>query len=237
VTSEFNVPLERNDRRTKKEYSRKTNPFSIYCLTEENKMNQKQFFTYGIMLMLVMLLTACAALKTTPCPTTATLSCPTTAALSCPTTAPQSCPTAAAQAMPVLDGYRTNTIDPQANVIFTFDPGDKCTMQIRSRPFTSDFAYQIVVNDNAHLNYMVAGTTLNAGYTLADVEEWNTNNPHLVQAPPMVTLKIYGAVNPMSNTIHLVQYTGDPLLFACITEGPDAHQIIAQFDPLVMPTK
>jgi hypothetical protein len=192
-------------------------------------MNHKQFFTRGYMLVLVVLLTACAAPKTTPCPTTVPQS--------CPTTAPQTCPTTAAQAMPEMDAYRTNTINTQANVIFTFDPGDKCSIQIKSKPTTSDFVYQIIVNDQAHLNYMVVGETLNSGYTIADLQEWDKNNPHLVEAPPMTTLKIYHAVNPMSNTIQLVQYIGDPLIFSCLTEGPDAHQIIASFDPLVMPTK
>ena len=175
-------------------------------------MNHKQLFTHGIMLVLAVLLTACATPTATPCPTTA------------------------AQAMPEMDAYRTNTIDTQANVIFTFDPGDKCSMQIRSKPTTSDFVYQIVVNDNSHLNYMVAGTTLKSGYTIADVEKWNQNNPDVVAVPPMTTLKIYQAVNPMSNTIQLVQYSGDPIYFTCLTEGPDAHQVIADFDPLVMPT-
>jgi len=206
-------------------------------------MNHKQFFTHGIIVVLVVLLNACAAPKTTPdpttvpqvCPTAIPQLCPTQAA--CPTSALQSCPTSAAMAMPEMDAYRTNTIDTQANVIFTFDPGDKCSMQIRSRPTTSDFVYQIIVNDQAHLNYMVVGSTLNSGYTRADVEKWNQNNPHLVEAPPMITLKIYQAVNPMSNTLQFVTYIGDPLLFSCITEGPDAHQVIATFDPLLMPTR
>ena len=192
-------------------------------------MNHRLIFNRVIMLVLVIMLTACAAPKAEPCPTTAPQF--------CPTTAPQSCPTAAAQAMPELDAYRTNTIDTQANVIFTFNPGDKCTMQILSRPNTSDFVYQIVVNDNAHLNYMVVGGTLNSGYTIADLQEWYQRNPHLVVKPPMITLKIYHAVNPMSNTIQQVQYIGDPLLFFCLTEGPDAHQMLASFDPLVMPTR
>ena len=184
-------------------------------------MNHRLIFNRVIMLVLVIMLTACAAPKATPCPTTI----------------PQSCPTAAAKAMPEMDAYRTNTIDTQANVIFTFDPGDKCSMQIISKPTTSNFVYQIVVNDNSHLNYMVVGATLKSGYTIADVEKWNQNNPDVVAAPPMVTLKIYQAVNPMSNTIQQVQYIGDPLMFSCLTEGPDAHQAIASFDPLVMPTK
>jgi len=177
----------------------------------------------------MLVVAGCATPKTEPYPTTMPQS--------CPTTAPQFCPTTAAQAMPEMDAYRTNTINTQANVIFTFDPGDKCSMQIRSKPTTSDFVYQIVVNDQAHLNYMVAGTTLKSGYTIADVEKWNQNNPDLVAVPPMTTLKIYQAVNPMSNTIQQVPYTGDPIYFVCLTEGPDAHNVIASFDPLVMPTK
>lgn len=193
-------------------------------------MNHNNLIFRGIVLLLVTLVAAgCATPKAEPDPTNAPLS--------CPTNAPLSCPTAAAQAMPEMDAYRTNTIDTQANVIFTFDPGDKCSMQIRSKPTTSDFVYQIVVNDNSHLNYMLSGTTLKSGYTIADVEKWIQNNPNLVALPPMTTLKIYQAVNPMSNTIQQVQYIGDPLYFGCLTEGPDAHQVIASFDPLVMPTK
>jgi hypothetical protein len=41
----------------------------------------------------------------------------------------------------------------------------------------------------------------------------------------------------MSRTWNIVTYTGDPIYFSCLTEGPDAHQVIASFDPLVMPTK
>lgn len=193
-------------------------------------MKHHKFVITGIILILVTLVTTgCAAPKAEPCPTTLPVS--------CPTCAPQSCPTTAAQAMPEMDAYRTNTINTQANVIFTFDPGEKCSMQIKSKPTTSDFVYQIIVNDQAHLNYMLVGETLNSGYTIADVQEWVKNNPHLVEGPPMTTLKIYQAVNPMSNSIQLVQYIGEPLMFSCLTEGPDAHQVIADFDPLVMPTK
>jgi hypothetical protein len=201
-------------------------------------MNHKKPVIQGIILIIiVVVLTGCATSAATPCPTSIPQSCPTVALQECPTAAIQSCPTAAPQSMPEMDAYRTNTIDTQANVIFTFDPGDKCSMQVRSRPTTSDFIYQIVVNDQAHLNYMVAGTTLKSGYTLADVEKWNQDHPDTVQVPPMATLKIYQAVNPMSNTIQQVQYIGDPLYFTCLTEGPDAHQVLESFDPLVMPTR
>jgi hypothetical protein len=199
-------------------------------------MNHKQLFTHGITLVLVVLLTACAAPTSTPCPTTVPQSCPTTVMQECPTAAVQSCPTAAAQAMPETDAFRSN-LSGMPNVIFTFDPGDKCSMQIRSRPFTSPFIYEIVVNDQAHLNYMVAGMTLNSGHTIAEVEEYNRLNPNTRQPPPMMTMQLYNAVNPMSSTWNIVAYTGDPIYFSCLTEGPDAHQVIASFDPLVMPTK
>jgi hypothetical protein len=183
-------------------------------------MNHKQHFTHGIMLVLVVLLTACATPTATPCPTTV----------------PQSCPTAAAQAMPETDAFRKN-LSSYPNVIFTFDPGDKCSMQIIHQPSTAEFQYEIVVNDQAHLNYMVSGMTLNPGHTIAEVEEYIRVNPNTRVPPPMMTMQLYNAVNPMSTTLNLVTYTGDPIYFSCLTEGPDAHQVIADFDPLVMPTK
>jgi hypothetical protein len=183
-------------------------------------MNHKQLFTRGIMLVLAILLTACA----------------TPTATSCPTTVPQSCPTVAAQAMPEMNAFRSN-LSGMANVIFTFDPGDKCSMQIISKTYTAEFIYEIVVNDQSHLNYMVVGMTLNPGHTIAEVEEYNRVNPNTKEPPPMMTMQLYNAVNPMSSTWNIVTYTGDPIYFSCLTEGPDEHQVIASFDPLVMPTK
>jgi len=190
-------------------------------------MNHKRNLIRGFTLILVMLVIAgCAA-------PTATSS-PTTEAQSCPTTAPQSCPTAGAQAMPETDAFRKNL---GWNVIFTFDPGDKCSMQIIHQPSTAEFQYEIVVNDQAHLNYMISGMTLNPGHTIAEVEEYIRLNPNTRVPPPMMTMQLYNVVNPMSTTLNIVTYTGDPIYFACLTEGPDAHQSIASFDPLVMPTK
>jgi hypothetical protein len=206
-------------------------------LKEENIMNHKRNLTRGFTLILVMLVVAgCTAPTATPCPTTVPQSCPTVALQECPTAAIQSCPTTAAQAMPEMNAYR-KMVNGNANVIFTFDPGDKCSMQIIRKPYTSDFSYEIVVNDNSHLNYILSGMTLRSGYTIADVQEWAQKNPNSTTPPPMMTMKIYEDANPMSNTIQLVQYTGDPIYFTCLTEGPDAQQVIADFDPLVMPTK
>jgi hypothetical protein len=198
-------------------------------------MNHKQILTRGIALILVILFVAgCAASTATPCPTTAPQSCPTAAMQECPAAGVQSCPTAGAQAMPETDAFRKNL---GWNVIFTFDPGDKCSMQIIHQPSTAEFQYEIVVNDQAHLNYMVYGGTLNPGHTISEVEEYNRLNPNTRVPPPMMTMQLYNVVNPMSTTLNIVTYTGDPIYFTCLTEGPDAHQAIASFDPLVMPTK
>jgi len=180
-------------------------------LKEENIMNHKRNLIRGFTLILVMLVIAgCAAPTATSSPTTA------------------------AQAMPETDAFRKNL---GWNVIFTFDPGDKCSMQIIHQPSTAEFQYEIVVNDQAHLNYMISGMTLNPGHTIAEVEEYIRLNPDTMRPPPMMTMQLYNVVNPMSTTMNLVTYTGDPIYFACLTEGPDAHQVIASFDPLVMPTK
>jgi hypothetical protein len=183
-------------------------------------MNHNKFVIRAISFILVMLVMAgCAAPTATPCPTNV----------------PQSCPTAGAQAMPEIDAFRRN-LGP--NVVFTFDPGDKCSMKIIHQPSsTAEFQYEIVVNDQAHLNYMLYGGTLNPGHTIAEVEEYTRANPNTRVPPPMMTMQLYNAVNPMSTTHNLVTYTGDPIYFTCLTEGPDAHQVIATFDPLVMPTK
>ncbi len=182
-------------------------------------MNHNKFVIRAISFILVMLVAAgCAVPTATPSPTTV----------------PQLCPTAGAQAMPETDAFRSN-LGP--NVIFTFDPGDKCSMKIIQQPSTAVFQYEIVVNDQAHLNYMVYGGTLNPGHTIAEVEEYNRLNPNTRVPPPMMTDQLYNVVNPMSTTHNLVTYTGDPIYFSCLTEGPDKHQVIATFDPVVMPTK
>ena len=200
-------------------------------------MNHNKFVIRAISFILVMLVVAgCAVPTATPCPTAVPQSCPTAAKQECPTAGVQSCPTTAAQVMPEIDPFRAN-LSRVPNVRFTFDPGDKCSMKIIQQPSTAEFQYEIVVNDQAHLNYMVYGGTLNPGATIAEVEEYNRLNPNTKVPPPMMTMQLYNAVNPMSTTLNIVTYTGDPIYFVCLTEGPDKHQVIASFDPLVMPTK
>jgi hypothetical protein len=198
---------------------RKSKIFNPFRYSKEEKMNHNRLVIRAIALVLVMLVVVgCAAPTATPCPTAI----------------PQACPTAGAQSMPETDAFRKNL---GWNVIFTFDPGDKCSMKIIHQPSTAEFQYEIVVNDQAHLNYMVYGGTLNPGHTIAEVEEYIRLNPNTKVPPPMMTMQLYNVVNPMSTTMNIVTYTGDPIYFTCLTEGPDKHQAIASFDPLVMPTK
>jgi len=200
-------------------------------------MNHNKFVIRAISFILVTLVVAgCAAPTATPCPTTEPQSCPTAALQECPPAAIPSCPTGEAQAMPEINALRLHMSE-MADVVFTFDPGDKCSMKIIHQPSTAEFQYEIVVNDQAHLNYMVYGATLKPFHTIAEVEEYNRLNPNTRVPPPMMTMQLYNAVNPMSSTWNIVTYTGDPIYFSCLTEGPDEHQVIALFDPLVMPTK
>jgi hypothetical protein len=197
----------------------KSKIFKPIRYSKEEKMNHNKLVIPAIALILVTLVVVgCAAPTATPCPTAV----------------PQSCPTAGAQAMPEIDAFRKNL---GSNVIFTFDPGDKCSMKIIQQPSIAEFQYEIVVNDQAHLNYMLYGGTLNSGHTIAEVEEYNRANPNTRVPPPMMTMQLYNAVNPMSTTLNIVTYTGNPIYFTCLTEGPDKHQVIATFDPLVMATK
>lgn len=184
-------------------------------------MNHKQFLIYPLILFLAIALGACSTSQ-------ATLS-PTQESQSCPTQQPQSCPTAVAHLPPEINAWR-QSITGMGNIIFTFEPGDKCSMKIISKVSSAQWAYDIVVNDDAHLNYGVGGFTINDGYTKADLDEWNLAHPNSQTPAPMTTLFFYSVANPMSRTFTGVTYTGKPIYFVCITQGPDAHQEIESFD-------
>src|SRR4030066_2012391 len=125
-------------------------------------MNHKQLFTHGIMLMLVVLLTACAAPTATPCPTNA----------------PQSCPTAMVQPPPTPNAWRPGyTGGIPTNVIITFDPGNKCSMKVISpisgsyfSPLWNQLTYDIVVNDQTYQNYLVWAYSVDPGTTQAQLD-------------------------------------------------------------------
>ena len=209
-------------------------------------MNHKQILTRGIALILVMLVIAgCAAPTATPCPTTVPQSCPTSAMKDCPTAAVQSCPTAAAQAPPTPNAWRSGyTGGIPMNVIFTFDPGDKCSMEVinpikRSSwsPLWNQLTYDIVVNDQTYKNYVVWALTLDPGKTLTDLEAvppTSTSRP-----PSFVNLLQADIVYPMSRTFHYgaVDISEGPLYFTCMVQGPDNLRTIGLLGPLEMPTK
>lgn len=177
-------------------------------------MNHKRFLIYGLILSLAIVLGACGSSQATPCPTQE----------------PQSCPTAAAHLPPEINNFRQE-ITGEANIIFTFEPGNKCSMKIMRNNATSpQWAYDIVVNDDTNLNYMVAGHTINDGYTKADLDEWNLEHPNSKTPPPMTTLVSLSVVNPMSRTLTGMTFTGKPIYFYCITQGPDEQKLIAFFD-------
>ena len=81
-------------------------------------MKTKQLFARGIELVLVSLLvTACAAPKAQPCPTTAPQSCPTTAALQTELTPTSSPATSSAEASPTLSKLGVEqTLEPATGI-------------------------------------------------------------------------------------------------------------------------
>jgi hypothetical protein len=192
-------------------------------------MNHKQFFTRGIILAVVLLLSACTSPKTTPNPTSDLLS--------CPTAEPQSCPTAAVQAIPEMNAWRLGWTRDAANVIITFEPGDKCSMDIIHPITGSDWNtlnYEIVVNDQTYQNYLVDTFTVDPGMTLADIEAGSTSISNM---PPFVHLKEVTFINPMSRTLQAaaIAITEGPFYFVCVVQDPGDLRIIETLGPLEVP--
>ena len=194
-------------------------------------MNHKQLFTHGIMLVLVVLLTACATPTATPCPTNAPQSCPTTAMV---------------QAPPTPNAWRPGyTGGIPTNVIITFDPGDKCSMKVITpisasyfSPLWNQLSYDIVVNDQTYQNYVVWAYSVDPGTTQAQLDATPTSD--MTMNPPSWINLIQGAiVYPMSRTFHTgaVDITEGPLYFTCMVQGPDALKFIGFLGPLEVPTK
>lgn len=194
-------------------------------------MNEKKFFSRGIILALVLLLSACTAPKTTPNPTSDVQS--------CPTVAPQSCPTAAAQAIPEMNAWRLGWTRDAANVIITFEPGDKCSMDIL-RPVTGNdwntLTYEIVVNDQTYQNYLVDAITVDPGMTL---EEMKAGPQPPAPIPSWVHLKEVTFLNPMSRTLQAAEITlsEGPFYFICVVQDPGDMRIIDTLGPLEVPTQ
>jgi hypothetical protein len=130
------------------------------------------------------------------------------------------------------------------NIIITFEPGDKCSMEVVNPINVSYFSkswnqltYDIVVNDQMYQNYIVWVGSVDPGTTQAQmnaVNPTNTNSP-----PSWLNLIIGDIVYPMTKTFHssAVDITEGPLYFTCMVQDPDALRIIRNLGPLEVPTK
>ena len=169
-------------------------------------MKRSRVYTLAVSLLLVgLIVTACATPKTVSVPTPTSLSCPTTAPLSCPTSAPLSCPTTALQAIPEMNAWR-KSFSPDSNVVITFDKGDKCSMMVKNPLTSPEINYEIIVNDTTYQNYMLRAGILDPGKTLADLETWTSVN----SAPPYSQGVGIDVVSPGSSTAlsHSIALTG-----------------------------
>ena len=196
-------------------------------------MKRSRVYALEVLLVLVVLVVSgCAAPKAEPCPTTVPQSCPTTSVQSCPTTVPQSCPTAAAQAMPEMNAWR-RSISYESNVVITFDKGAQCSMKVLGPLVDTQMNIEIVVNDSSYQNYMVVYMTLDPGKTLADLEAWTS-----ADRPPYAQFVALDIVSPQSRTAHsLPTIDGGELYFSCLVQGPDTLKIIGSVGLVEIPKK
>jgi hypothetical protein len=188
--------------------------------TVENNMNHKALIVRGMSFLLAAIfLAGCAS------PTPAATPAP------CPTSAPLACPTGLAQLPPKPNDYRIGFSNDYTNVVITFDPGDKCSMDIRKAVNDPTWSYEIVVNDDNYQNYVVTAFSVDEGKTLKDIEDYNktdtTNTP-----PSWSQLKTIDIVEPLSNSFHGVTITGRPVYFVCFVQGPAGQRAIGEFGPV-----
>lgn len=202
-------------------------------------MNHSRVYPLAVsILLVVVVVSGCAAPKTTPAPTTPAISCPTAAPPSCPTAAVQSKPTTSAvsnpttaeQALSEANWWR-QMMSSYGNVVITFDQGDKCSMKVISPITGPELNYEIVVNDPTYQNYMVVYMTLDPGKTLADLEAWT-----IADSPPFAHGLGLDFVGPASRTGHAIwNLPVGQLYFSCFVQGPDALKIIGSVGPIEVP--
>jgi hypothetical protein len=194
---------------------------------EEIMKTKRSFSPVILLICAAIVLAGCAS----PTAEASTVSIPTSVPLTCPTTEPLSCPTPLAQLPPAPDEWRQGWSN-ESEVVITFDPGDKCSVDVKSPITEPGWFYEVVVNDTTYQNYVVIAMTLEDGKTLKDLEEYH-KTPAGSQAPPPFAKMIYLNIVPaMSSTLNAVEYTGDPLYFSCIVEGPGPQKVIDEFGPV-----
>lgn len=190
-------------------------------------MNRKRIpaLSFSLILILV-LISACAAPQAKANPSVPTQS--------CPTAEPQSCPTTAALAQPAMNDWRVGYND-LVNLRVTYSPGDKCSVEV-VKPVASvtHFWYEIVVNDQAYQNYLVGAVTLSKDKTLKDLEDFDKQNKGTVTPPSWVDIQLMEIVPPMSRTLHGIPMPEGPLYILCFVQGPVEQQVIDEFGPYDM---
>jgi hypothetical protein len=188
--------------------------------TVENYMNHKTLIVLGMSFLLVaMILAGCAS------PNPAATSAP------CPTSAPLACPTALAQLPPTANAWRTG-YNAMSNVIITFDPGEKCSIEVKNPVNDVAWSYHVVVNDDTYQNYAVVVLTLDDGKTLKDLQDFDAAYGETGNPPPFAKIKMLEIVEPLSSTWHGISLSGSPVYFACVIQGPGGQKVIDEFGPV-----
>lgn len=195
-------------------------------------MNAKYKFARAILLGLVLLLSACTAPQAQVCPTAEPLSCPTAAKASCPTSAPFACPTASALVPRAENAWYKSLemVSAGPNITITFDPGDKCSLSGDTWIIAGGLSYEIMVNDQAHQNYMVGIVTLDEGKTLKDLQA--IPNTETYGAPEFAHIVAEDIVNPGSYSMHTLRVSDGPLFVTCLVVHTDIPKKIADLGPI-----
>jgi hypothetical protein len=188
-------------------------------------MDHRKLSIYSILIIAAIILSGCAT--TTPEVTTAATA---EAPQECPTSVPQECPAEAVEPQ-AMNQWRWGYTKDLANVIITFDPGDKCSLELIKPTEDNGLAFDLVVNDQTYENYAVAIVSLEEGKGINDLEAYHKEGGASYQnPPPWSNLEEIEIVQPMSRTFHAVHVLTSPLYFVCLVQGPENQRVIEEFD-------
>ncbi len=148
----------------------------------------------------------------------------------CSTSVPLVCPTVIAQVKPTPNDWRRD-YSSMSNIVITIDPGDKCSMDVKSLT-NSDNAifFDIVVHDQTYPNYMVGAVTLDEGKTLQDLQDYMK----YIGIPPWAHTVVLEIVEPSSSTWHTVQVGSVPIYFLCFVQSTGEVRTIGIFEPVTI---
>jgi len=128
--------------------------------------------------------------------------------------------------------FRVKRFDIGNNAEIIFEPGDKCTLKVNQDAKHGAVALKILVKDDTYENYMIAVSTMDEGYTLEDLQDYQS-----AQVSPSYTdLIAYYVFDPGSATLiaDLLSIDEGELYFTCQVQGPDAWKNIDSLGPLVI---